>query len=673
MARAGAVFGGEHSAHYYFRDFWFADTGMLAAMHVLAALGEQDAPLSELCDRVRALCRLRRDQLDRDRPGGASSSRFGPGPRCAGPRTDELDGLTVSSPEGQTPMWWFNVRASNTEPLLRLNVEAADRETMQGVRDELLALIRSGAADAATRRGRFHHRPGRRRRFVSQSQPTIEPWLREIIRCPQCKGEVIDAVATDDAAVPRSPSCAAPPASSPTPSRAASPSCSSTSPVAPTAEPVGAVFDEARLDDEDALASLDSSDTLRALAGAGAQVRRTCRAAEEAGLDRLRDVEPRGVVVAAAGGSGAVADLFEAVSRGAAALPVQSCSSGSAAGVGGRPRRRHRRVAVRSRGGHPRPRRRGSTARRLPRHGRRRGLPARRGLRAGPRRARADRRGGALLTHLGVGAGHPGAARRRRHGHRLRQPRDVVRARRPARPHGHRRAPVVRVLRQPGEGARDRARRVDAHRPRRGPLRRRHRSPGRRDVRSHRSGARRPRLPCPTPRARSSPASTGRWRRASRAAAASDDIFADPFLDGPTPAAAAAHHAARHLARRRARRSPTPSSPSPRTPVCACRSSTPRRPTRCCASPTTSPSPTSPRPTSRSASASTPRRRRTCGCCGAPAGTDRSSPPRAYAALRVPAGAGCPFQDGGASHVGCPGDASTSTWPSSAAARATRS
>ncbi|MER7071493.1 SIS domain-containing protein [Terrabacter sp. NPDC000476] len=95
---------------------------------------------------------------------------------------------------------------------------------------------------------------------------------------------------------------------------------------------MGAVFDEGRLDDEDALQALDRGETLRALAGAGAQVRRTAAAAGEAGLDRLRDVEPRGVVVAAAGGSVAVADLFEAVSRGAAALPVQSCSSGSLPG-----------------------------------------------------------------------------------------------------------------------------------------------------------------------------------------------------------------------------------------------------------------------------------------------------------------------------------------------------
>jgi fructoselysine-6-P-deglycase FrlB-like protein len=92
------------------------------------------------------------------------------------------------------------------------------------------------------------------------------------------------------------------------------------------------VFDETRLDDEGAIASLDRSDTLRALAGAGAQVRKSIAASDEAGMARLRDVEPRGVVVAAAGGSAAVADLFEAVARGASAKPVQSCSSGSLPG-----------------------------------------------------------------------------------------------------------------------------------------------------------------------------------------------------------------------------------------------------------------------------------------------------------------------------------------------------
>jgi len=145
MARAGAVFGGEHSAHYYFRDFWFADTGMLAAMHVLAALGEQDTPLSQLCS-----------EYERYVASGEINSTVGDQAavveqvrawaKVRGAAVDELDGLTVTCPEGTAAMWWFNVRASNTEPLLRLNVEAADRETMERVRDEMLALIRSGDA-----------------------------------------------------------------------------------------------------------------------------------------------------------------------------------------------------------------------------------------------------------------------------------------------------------------------------------------------------------------------------------------------------------------------------------------------------------------------------------------------------------------------------------------------
>ncbi|MGW5241406.1 phosphomannomutase/phosphoglucomutase [Monashia sp. NPDC004114] len=142
MARAGAVFGGEHSAHYYFRDFWFADTGMLAAMHVLAALGEQAAPLAEITDsyeRYVASGEINSTVADQ----GAVVEQVRAWAQVRGAGTDELDGLTVSCPEGQEPMWWFNVRASNTEPLLRLNVEAGDRETMERVRDELLGLIRS--------------------------------------------------------------------------------------------------------------------------------------------------------------------------------------------------------------------------------------------------------------------------------------------------------------------------------------------------------------------------------------------------------------------------------------------------------------------------------------------------------------------------------------------------
>ncbi|MGV9377107.1 phosphomannomutase/phosphoglucomutase [Nonomuraea sp. NPDC003707] len=134
MARTGAVFGGEHSAHYYFRDFWFADSGMLAALHVLAALGEQERPLSEVVGvysryhasgEVNSTVADQGDALRRVREAFAARGEF-----------DELDGLTVTGPD-----WWFNVRASNTEPLLRLNAEAADESTMRAIRDEVLAIV----------------------------------------------------------------------------------------------------------------------------------------------------------------------------------------------------------------------------------------------------------------------------------------------------------------------------------------------------------------------------------------------------------------------------------------------------------------------------------------------------------------------------------------------------
>ncbi|GAA1263432.1 phosphomannomutase/phosphoglucomutase [Sphaerisporangium rubeum] len=138
MARTGAVFGGEHSAHYYFRDFWFADSGMLAALHVLAALGEQDGPLSRLmdgfsryhasgeinsrvADHAAVVARIRAEYQERD-----------------GVSVDDLDGITVSGPD-----WWFNLRPSNTESLLRLNAEAADDHQMAAIRDAVLAAVRS--------------------------------------------------------------------------------------------------------------------------------------------------------------------------------------------------------------------------------------------------------------------------------------------------------------------------------------------------------------------------------------------------------------------------------------------------------------------------------------------------------------------------------------------------
>jgi len=149
MAEHQAVFGGEHSAHYYFRDFFFADTGMLAAMHVLAALGSQPHPLSALADAYQPYVasgeinsRVADVPAARERVVEAYVTQQGAGPVT----TDELDGLTVSHWDA-TPQWWFNLRASNTEPLLRLNVEAADEDIMEKVRDDVLSLVRAEATD----------------------------------------------------------------------------------------------------------------------------------------------------------------------------------------------------------------------------------------------------------------------------------------------------------------------------------------------------------------------------------------------------------------------------------------------------------------------------------------------------------------------------------------------
>jgi phosphomannomutase len=143
MARTGAVFGGEHSAHYYFKDFWGADTGMLAAMHMLAALGSQPLPLSEFAakfERYVASGEINTTVAD---PAGklaeAEAALTGPD-APAGVQADHLDGLTVHYPDGG----WLNLRPSNTEPLLRLNVEAPNADRMAQLRDAALGVIRAG-------------------------------------------------------------------------------------------------------------------------------------------------------------------------------------------------------------------------------------------------------------------------------------------------------------------------------------------------------------------------------------------------------------------------------------------------------------------------------------------------------------------------------------------------
>ncbi|MFD6139803.1 phosphomannomutase/phosphoglucomutase [Promicromonospora sp. NPDC060271] len=148
MAERDAVFGGEHSAHYYFRDFFFADTGMLAAMHVLAALGGQPHPLSALAEMYEPY--VASGEINSTVPDAAEATQRVLDAYLAaypGVVVDRLDGVTVSHWDGH-PQWWFNLRASNTEPLLRLNVEATDEDIMVKVRDDVLSLVRAEAGDA---------------------------------------------------------------------------------------------------------------------------------------------------------------------------------------------------------------------------------------------------------------------------------------------------------------------------------------------------------------------------------------------------------------------------------------------------------------------------------------------------------------------------------------------
>jgi len=157
MASEGGVFGGEHSAHYYFRDFFNADTGMLAAMHVLAALGGQERPLSELAAEYSpyaASGEINSEVADKDATLARAVEAFAAGaadggtgrvdgsvPHLAGAETtlDTLDGTTIAAADGS---WWFNLRPSNTEPFLRLNAEARDEATLEQVRDAALAVVR---------------------------------------------------------------------------------------------------------------------------------------------------------------------------------------------------------------------------------------------------------------------------------------------------------------------------------------------------------------------------------------------------------------------------------------------------------------------------------------------------------------------------------------------------
>ncbi len=139
MADTNAIFGGEHSAHYYFRDFWGADNGMLAAMHVLAEFGSQPESLSAIARQYNPYF-LSGEINSKVEDVAAAKARV---EEAFADRAsfDHFDGITVSGTEANGAWWWFNVRASNTEPLLRLNVEAKDQTSMEAIRDEVLGLI----------------------------------------------------------------------------------------------------------------------------------------------------------------------------------------------------------------------------------------------------------------------------------------------------------------------------------------------------------------------------------------------------------------------------------------------------------------------------------------------------------------------------------------------------
>ncbi|PHX61448.1 MAG: phosphomannomutase/phosphoglucomutase [Actinobacteria bacterium] len=143
MAETNAVFGGEHSGHFYFRDFWRADSGMLAALYAIAALGEtpEGTTMSSLLksyDRYASSGEINTDVVDQAAATLAIRNAYDTG---GGIETDDLDGLTITA-----PTWWFNVRPSNTEPLLRLNVEADEVAVMEQIRDEVLVIMRGGVA-----------------------------------------------------------------------------------------------------------------------------------------------------------------------------------------------------------------------------------------------------------------------------------------------------------------------------------------------------------------------------------------------------------------------------------------------------------------------------------------------------------------------------------------------
>jgi phosphomannomutase len=137
MRKVNGIFAGEHSGHFFFRDNWYADSGLIALLITLELISVEGKPLSEIIKPLDTWIRsgeINSTVTDANAKLHALETHFGKGALSV----DKLDGPTIDYGD-----WWFNVRASNTEPLLRLNVEAKDRALLEQKRDELLAFIRS--------------------------------------------------------------------------------------------------------------------------------------------------------------------------------------------------------------------------------------------------------------------------------------------------------------------------------------------------------------------------------------------------------------------------------------------------------------------------------------------------------------------------------------------------
>lgn len=178
MAERNAVFGGEHSGHFYFRDFWFADSGLLAALHTLSALGHSDGTLSELLvefARYSASGEINTEVAD---PAAVLRGVEEHYRDIAGLTLDHLDGLTVG-----TDRWWFNLRPSNTEPLLRLNAEAGDPRSTDRLVAEVQALMTGAVTTGAVEAG-------------AAATGGVDPDLLAILRCPVTRSPL--TVVVDD-------------------------------------------------------------------------------------------------------------------------------------------------------------------------------------------------------------------------------------------------------------------------------------------------------------------------------------------------------------------------------------------------------------------------------------------------------------------------------------------